>query len=53
MIDFLVQNSVYVVLIIATMIWLGIGSFLSVIDKKISKLEKITNLNSESRSNEI
>ena len=43
MYDFLVNNSIFVVLIISLMIWFGISFFLFFIDNKISKLEKMVN----------
>lgn len=43
MYDFLVNNSIFVVLIISLMIWLGISFFLFFIDNKLSKLEKMVN----------
>lgn len=37
---FMTENSIYVVLIIAVMIWLGFSLYLLMIDKKISNIEK-------------
>ncbi len=51
MYDFLVSNSIFVVLIIALIIWFGISLFLLVIDKKISKLEALINKNEELKNN--
>lgn len=45
MYHFLVENSVYVVLIIVLMIWTGISLFLFNLDKKITNLENIVNKN--------
>lgn len=48
MYDFLVQNSIYVVLTIALMIWLGIATFLLFLDNKLKSIEnQIDNLNLE------
>lgn len=41
MYDFLVNNSIFVVLIISLMIWFGISIFLFTVDNKLSKLEKM------------
>jgi CcmD family protein len=38
--DFLTENSIYVVLIIALVIWLGIAWYLVRLDKKVGALEK-------------
>lgn len=40
MLDFLIQNSIYVVLIIVLIIWSGIFLYLFRLDKKITDLEK-------------
>lgn len=40
MIEFLKDNSMYVVFIITFVIWFGIAIYILLIDKKISKLEK-------------
>ncbi len=40
MLDFLVQNSIYVVLIIVLIIWTGIFIYLYRLDKKLAELEK-------------
>ncbi|MCX6146553.1 MAG: CcmD family protein [Candidatus Kapabacteria bacterium] len=45
MYHFLVENSVYVVLIIVLIIWTGISLFLFNLDKKITNLENIVNKN--------
>ncbi len=42
MFDFLNQNSLFVVLIIALVVWFGIYSYLFRIESKIKKLEKET-----------
>lgn len=39
--NFLEQNTLYIVLIISIMIWLGIFFYLMFVDKKISRLEKM------------
>jgi CcmD family protein len=39
--DFLQNNSIYVVLLITLVIWLGLGFFMFSIDNKVSRLEKI------------
>lgn len=51
MYDFLVNNSIFVVLIIALIIWLGISFFLIIIDKKISKIEALINDKKEFKNN--
>lgn len=51
MYDFLVNNSIFVVLIIALIIWLGISLFLITIDKKISKIEALINDKKEFKNN--
>jgi len=38
--NFLEQNSLYVVLIITLLIWIGIFSYIYKIDRKITRLEK-------------
>ncbi len=43
MYHFLVENSIYVVLIIVLIIWTGISLFLFNLDNKITNLEKIIN----------
>lgn len=43
--EFLQNNSLYIVLIITIICWLGIFVYLLNIDKKISKLEKKLNNN--------
>lgn len=51
MYDFLVQNSIYVVLTIALMIWLGISTFLLFLDNKLKSIEtQIENLNLDNNS---
>lgn len=51
MYEFLVSNSIFVVLIISLIIWIGISFFLFMIDNKISKLEDIINKNKELENN--
>jgi CcmD family protein len=46
--EFLEQNSIYMVLIISLMIWAGIAYYLFKIDSKISKLEKMMNTSDHS-----
>jgi len=41
MLEFLIQNSLYVVLIIVLIIWSGIFVYLLRLDKKLTELEKI------------
>ncbi len=41
MLDFLVQNSIYVVLIIVLIIWSGVFLYLFRLDKKLTELEKL------------
>ncbi len=43
--NFLESNSIYVVLIIAVIIWIGIFLYIFRLDKKIKVLEKKNNLN--------
>lgn len=38
--QFLVENSIYVVLLVVLIIWLGITSFLFIVEKKITRLER-------------
>lgn len=38
--QFLEMNSIYIVLIIVLIVWLGIFSFLYSLDKKVKKLEE-------------
>ena len=40
MTEFLSQNSLYVVLIVVLIIWLGIFAYLNRIDNRLTKLEK-------------
>ncbi len=40
MLDFLVQNSIYVVLVIVLIIWSGVFIYLLRLDKKLTDLEK-------------
>jgi CcmD family protein len=49
--EFLEYNSIYVVLFITLVIWLGLGYFMWSIDRKVSKLEKIV-INQEETRNE-
>lgn len=46
MYNFLNDNSIYVVLIIALINWLGLFLYLNKNEKKLNKLEKILNLKS-------
>ena len=48
--EFLEQNTLYIVLIISLMIWAGIVFYLFRIDSKVSKLEKVL---SESKFDEV
>jgi CcmD family protein len=41
MLDFLVQNSIYVVLIIVLIIWSGVFLYLFRLDKKLTEIEKL------------
>lgn len=41
MLEFLVQNSIYVVLIIVLIIWSGVFFYLFRLDKKLTELEKL------------
>lgn len=41
MYQFLVENTVYVVLIIVLIIWFGLAFYLFKIDRKLKKIEKI------------
>lgn len=43
MYDFLENNSIFVVLGIVMIIWFGIVAYLFIIDKKVTKLEKVAN----------
>jgi len=48
MTEFLTNNSIYLVLTITLIIWLGLAIVLFNLDKKITRLEKnINNINSE------
>ncbi|MFH1050780.1 MAG: CcmD family protein [bacterium] len=48
MTEFLTDNSIYLVLIISLIIWLGLAYVMFSLDRKITRLEKnITNINSE------
>jgi CcmD family protein len=38
--QFLVENSIYVVLLVVLIIWLGITAFLFIVEKKLTKLEQ-------------
>lgn len=44
MVDFLIKNQLYVVLIIALIIWIGLLYYLFYLDKKVTSLEKKTNI---------
>lgn len=50
--NFLHNNSIYLVLLIAIMIWIGIAIYIFVIDKKINKLEKDFDLLNTKNSDE-
>lgn len=39
--DFLEKNSLYIVMIIVLLVWIGIFSFAFKLDKKVKKLEEI------------
>lgn len=39
MTEFLAQNSLYVVMFVVLVVWIGVFSYLYKIDKKITKLE--------------
>ncbi|MCS6988028.1 MAG: CcmD family protein [Chloroherpetonaceae bacterium] len=41
MIEFLVQHSIYVVLVIALVIWTGVFFYLFRLDRKLAELERI------------
>jgi CcmD family protein len=45
--EFLSQNTLYIVLIISLMIWAGIAFYLFRIDNKITKLEKMFSNNKD------
>ena len=48
MTEFLTNNSIYLVLLITLIIWIGLSFVLFNLDKKITHLEKtINNINSE------
>lgn len=49
--NFLEQNTLYIVLIISLMIWLGIFIYMLFVDRKISKIEKMFLFDSKSLSN--
>lgn len=51
--EFLHKNSIYLVLGIALMIWFGLAIYLFIIDRKVTKLEKIVdyNLNNDTKEN--
>ena len=40
MVEFLINNSLYIVLIIVLMIWSGISFYLFSLDRKVGRLEK-------------
>jgi len=48
--NFLEQNTLYIVLIISLMIWLGIFLYIFMVDKKISKLEKMILIDNKTNS---
>ena len=46
--EFLTNNSIYLVLIITLIVWIGLAFLLFNLDKKVTRLEKIiTNTNTE------
>jgi CcmD family protein len=49
--EFLTNNSIYVVLLITLVIWIGLGFFLFSLDGKVSKLEKVV-INHKEAENE-
>lgn len=49
MTDFLTNNSIYIVLIITLIIWLGLAVLIFNLDKKVIKLENIINNNNEEK----
>lgn len=48
--NFLEQNTLYIVLIISLMIWLGIFIYIMFVDKKITRLEKMVLIDSKSKT---
>lgn len=52
MYSFLVQNSIYVVLIIVLIIWGGISFVLLSLDRKVTNLEKKVIVNSDNAKKE-
>ncbi len=50
--NFLNNNSLFVVLGVALIIWVGLGLYLFMIDSKISKLEKVYSDFNDSNLNE-
>ncbi|MFN3306084.1 MAG: CcmD family protein [Candidatus Kapaibacteriota bacterium] len=44
MVDFLVKNQLYIVLIIALIIWLGLLYYLFYLDRKVTYIENKTNI---------
>jgi|GEM_PF-1344451 len=48
--NFLEQNTLYIVLIISLMIWLGIFFYTLMIDKKIARLEKMVQFDNQTNS---
>ncbi|MCR4417794.1 MAG: CcmD family protein [Ignavibacteria bacterium] len=42
--DFLNQNSIYIVMLIVLLVWIGIFLFVYKLDKKVKKLEERVNL---------
>jgi CcmD family protein len=51
MLDFLIQNSIYVVLIIVLIIWTGLFIYLYRVDKKLEELEKLMSEKERSETN--
>ncbi len=50
--QFFEQNTLYIVLVISIIIWLGIFYYLFQIDKKITKLEKMAEVSNFNQNNE-
>ncbi|MGB9663800.1 MAG: CcmD family protein [Ignavibacteria bacterium] len=42
--DFLNKNSLYIVMLIVLLVWIGIFLFVYKLDKKVKKIEEKTNL---------
>lgn len=43
--EFLEQNTYYIVMLISIIIWIGIGIYLFILDKKITNLEELIKRN--------